>query len=291
GQCGGQGWSGPTTCVSGYTCTYSNPYYSQCVPGSGPAPTTTPRPTTALPTTTTTAGNPGTTQPGTEIPYGRLVTGCTVSGTVAVTFDDGPYQWTSALIDSLNAAGVKATFFMVGKLYGCIYDYASVVQKAHNSGHQIASHTWEHKDLTALSTSDQQAQMTRLETAFKKILGIKPKWVRPPMGAQNSQVLSNLGNMGYKVVTWNFDSQDWNGASVASSQQKFNALGNDPKIIPLEHDALQSTAQQLGPWLIQWAKSKNLKMVTLSECLGEPIPGGQYTNVGGQTVKDGSWVC
>ncbi|TFK40448.1 endo-1,4-beta-xylanase C precursor [Crucibulum laeve] len=32
GQCGGQGWGGATTCVSGYTCTYSNPYYSQCLP-------------------------------------------------------------------------------------------------------------------------------------------------------------------------------------------------------------------------------------------------------------------
>ncbi|KAH8805958.1 glycoside hydrolase family 3 protein [Xylogone sp. PMI_703] len=31
GQCGGQGWTGPTTCASG-TCTYSNPYYSQCLP-------------------------------------------------------------------------------------------------------------------------------------------------------------------------------------------------------------------------------------------------------------------
>ncbi|KAF7432982.1 hypothetical protein PC9H_004926 [Pleurotus ostreatus] len=32
GQCGGQGWTGPTACVSGYTCTVSNPYYSQCLP-------------------------------------------------------------------------------------------------------------------------------------------------------------------------------------------------------------------------------------------------------------------
>lgn len=31
GQCGGQGWTGPTTCASPYTCTYSNPYYSQCL--------------------------------------------------------------------------------------------------------------------------------------------------------------------------------------------------------------------------------------------------------------------
>lgn len=32
GQCGGTGYTGSTTCVSGYTCTYSNAYYSQCIP-------------------------------------------------------------------------------------------------------------------------------------------------------------------------------------------------------------------------------------------------------------------
>jgi cellulase len=32
GQCGGVGWAGPTTCVSGYTCKVSSQYYSQCLP-------------------------------------------------------------------------------------------------------------------------------------------------------------------------------------------------------------------------------------------------------------------
>ncbi|KAJ1325800.1 endo-1,4-beta-xylanase [Microdochium nivale] len=54
GQCGGQGWGGATTCVSGFVCTASNPYYSQCVPGGGggggggggtPTTTSTPAPT------------------------------------------------------------------------------------------------------------------------------------------------------------------------------------------------------------------------------------------------------
>jgi hypothetical protein len=35
GQCGGTGWTGPTCCVSGNTCTYSNAYYSQCLPTGG----------------------------------------------------------------------------------------------------------------------------------------------------------------------------------------------------------------------------------------------------------------
>ncbi|EIW77476.1 hypothetical protein CONPUDRAFT_180563 [Coniophora puteana RWD-64-598 SS2] len=35
GQCGGTGWTGATTCVAGYTCTYSSAYYSQCLPSTG----------------------------------------------------------------------------------------------------------------------------------------------------------------------------------------------------------------------------------------------------------------
>ncbi|KAL0961255.1 hypothetical protein HGRIS_006217 [Hohenbuehelia grisea] len=45
GQCGGNGWSGPTTCVSGSTCVKQNDWYSQCLPGSSnptPTPSTTP---------------------------------------------------------------------------------------------------------------------------------------------------------------------------------------------------------------------------------------------------------
>jgi len=214
-----------------------------------------------------------------------------VPGTIAITFDDGPYQWTSALIDSLNTAGVKATFFMCGKLYGCIYDYADVVKKAYNSGHQVASHTWDHPHLPNLSTADVTTEMTKLETAFKKILGVRPKWVRPPYGETNANVLATFKTLGYKAVSWNLDSQDWNGASVATSQAKFNALGADPRIIPLEHDALQSTAQTLGPWIANWAKTKGLKAVTLSECLGEPIPSAQYVVTGGAGTKDSTWVC
>ncbi|KAF8657151.1 hypothetical protein AX16_002265 [Volvariella volvacea WC 439] len=53
GQCGGSGWTGPTTCVSGYVCQYQNEWYSQCVPGSA---------TTNPPSTTTTSNPPTSTQ-------------------------------------------------------------------------------------------------------------------------------------------------------------------------------------------------------------------------------------
>ncbi|KAL0955900.1 hypothetical protein HGRIS_002096 [Hohenbuehelia grisea] len=71
GQCGGTGWSGSTTCVSGYVCTVSNQWYSQCIPGSAapssssvPVPTITPTPTqpgttpSNTPTTTSSGSKP-----------------------------------------------------------------------------------------------------------------------------------------------------------------------------------------------------------------------------------------
>ncbi|KAI0743605.1 mannanase [Daedaleopsis nitida] len=63
GQCGGIGWTGDTTCVSGSVCTVQNPYYSQCIPGAA-TPTTVP-PTTVPPTTVppTTTGPTSTVAP------------------------------------------------------------------------------------------------------------------------------------------------------------------------------------------------------------------------------------
>ncbi|RDB25915.1 Endo-1,4-beta-xylanase A [Hypsizygus marmoreus] len=55
GQCGGSNWTGPATCIAGYTCTYSNPYYSQCLPNET-GTTATSTGTSALPSGTSTAG-------------------------------------------------------------------------------------------------------------------------------------------------------------------------------------------------------------------------------------------
>ncbi|TCD70977.1 Exoglucanase 3 [Steccherinum ochraceum] len=68
-QCGGIGWTGATTCVSGSTCTELNDYYSQCIPGSNapPPPPTSPPPTSA-PTSPTTPTPPTTAPTGTPTP-------------------------------------------------------------------------------------------------------------------------------------------------------------------------------------------------------------------------------
>ena len=56
GQCGGIGWTGATTCVSGSTCVVSGPYYSQCLPTTATTLATSATGTSAggLPTATST---------------------------------------------------------------------------------------------------------------------------------------------------------------------------------------------------------------------------------------------
>ncbi|KAI0091083.1 endo-1,4-B-xylanase A [Irpex rosettiformis] len=56
GQCGGQGWTGPTTCVSGSTCVAQNAWYSQCLPGNLQSSGSTSAPST----TTTSSGSQST---------------------------------------------------------------------------------------------------------------------------------------------------------------------------------------------------------------------------------------
>ena len=62
---------------------------------------------------------------------------------IALTFDDGPSKTTPAVLDALNAAGVKATFFVVATGYN--EKYLPLIADAAAAGHQIALHSASHE--------------------------------------------------------------------------------------------------------------------------------------------------
>jgi hypothetical protein len=73
------------------------------------------------------------------------------SGIVALTFDDGPDTHTGAVLDELAAWDVPATFFVLGMK---VVDQPALVQRAANEGHDVANHSYSHRDLEELPYSE-----------------------------------------------------------------------------------------------------------------------------------------
>jgi len=119
GQCGGIGFSGSTTCTSGWTCTYSNPYYSQCLPGgasssstvkpTSTSTTTTSKGTTTPPgtttTTSTTAGSPPPSTTSSGSPAGSSTWPTLLPNQLWVRADEAPYFHYYLQSETLNSPG------------------------------------------------------------------------------------------------------------------------------------------------------------------------------------------
>jgi peptidoglycan/xylan/chitin deacetylase (PgdA/CDA1 family) len=211
--------------------------------------------------------------PRIPIPYYE----CTVKGKFAITFDDGPFTYTAALLDLLKSKGVKATFFLNGDNYGSIEEYRAVVLRMFNEGHQIASHTWTHADITDLTETQLKSEITQLETALRSITGSAPTFFRPPYGNTNTASLKVLMNLGYTVVKWDVSNEDTVGAVKTLKQQQatFNstlaAAGIQPANdghISLSHDTQPITAQKFAPWVFDRVRELGYTPVTVGECLG-----------------------
>jgi len=221
----------------------------------------------------------------------QVFSSCTESNAIALTFDDGPYIYHQQVANTLTQNGAKGTFFVNGNNFDCIYDesVANQLKASFGAGHQIASHTWSHPHLTQLSTADQTSQLTRLDTALMKILGIKAAFLRPPFGEYNDGVLNVVGNNGQNVVLWDFDSGDSTGSTAQQSKNAYdNILAGKPNnLLALNHETQQSTVTDVLPYVLNKYKNSGYKFVTVAECLGmQP-----YLSQGNAQARDASWTC
>jgi len=221
----------------------------------------------------------------------NVVTQCSKPNQVALTFDDGPFVYIYDISKALVAAGAKGTFFFNGDNYGCIYtdDNIKRVKYAYNKGHQVASHTWSHKDLATLTWDQVHDEMWRLEEALIRILGVYPAFMRPPYGSYNDNVRAASAVRGQTIVNWDLDSGDSTGLSPDASKAIYDqAISHHPSsILALNHETHETTAHQVVPYIIQKLQSAGYELVTVAECLGmEPY---QWTTT--PSVKDDSWHC
>jgi len=221
----------------------------------------------------------------------RVITKCSVPNTVALTFDDGPWVYLYDVSKALIQFGAKGTFFFNGNNYGCIYDddEAKRVLYAYQKGHQVASHTWAHLDLSTLSWDKIHDEMWRVEQALHKIVGVVPAFMRPPYGNYNDLVRQASAVRNQSLVIWDFDSEDSIGATPAESEALYDQLlsRHPSTILPLNHEVYETTAHQVLPYVLDKLSKAGYKMVTVAECVGLP----PYQLVESPSPKDSTWHC
>ncbi|KAI9791858.1 MAG: hypothetical protein M1816_003403 [Peltula sp. TS41687] len=210
-----------------------------------------------------------------SVPFGTIIQSCTVPGTVALTFDDGPYRFTSQILDILRNNNIRGTFFVNGANWDNILtdNSRALVQRMIRENHQIGSHTWAHADLATLDRDGIVDQMNLLESALQQIIGYFPTYMRPPYFSTNDLVLETMAELDYHVINADIDTLDWANDSegaIQTSVQRFKDGLNAGGSISLEHDVHQWTAQVLVQAEIDEIKRRGLRAVTVGECLGDP---------------------
>jgi peptidoglycan/xylan/chitin deacetylase (PgdA/CDA1 family) len=141
-----------------------------------------------------------------NMPAPQDIYGCPRDHHWALTFDDGPSEYTLELLDYLAKEQIKATFCVMG---AHIEQNSDILKRIYKEGHQIASHTYSHPHLMSLSNEDIVYEIAATEKLIEKVLGIRPNYIRPPFGEADERVKGIMRAMGYKVLLWNVDPTDY----------------------------------------------------------------------------------
>lgn len=195
---------------------------------------------------------------------------------VALTFDDGPSKHTTRLLDIFATHGGKGTFFVIGNLIDSRVD---TVKRMADEGHEVAGHSWSHRQLTKLTPDGLTDQIMTTRAKIYEITGIDSTIIRPPYGAFNSNVKEICSNLGIVMVNWSVDTLDWKNKNA---DMVYNAIMKDVKdgAIILCHDLHGTTVDAMKrviPDLIE----QGYQLVTVSELLSysdEEVSAGNVYN-------------
>jgi peptidoglycan-N-acetylglucosamine deacetylase len=123
---------------------------------------------------------------------------------VYLTFDDGPDpHWTPQILNVLAEYDASATFFVLGQAAA---SNRVLIHRMTAEGHGIANHSYNHASMAGMSFSQFQWQVQATENA---VGGNMAPCLRPPYGAMDGNTRSFASALGYRIVLWDVDPQDW----------------------------------------------------------------------------------
>jgi peptidoglycan/xylan/chitin deacetylase (PgdA/CDA1 family) len=178
---------------------------------------------------------------------------------VALTFDDGPTEFTPKFLDLLKENQIKATFFCIGKQ---IEKYPDTFQRIISEGHSLGNHTYSHSNNTGfLSTSKMIEEIEKCDDVIFEIGNIKTNLYRPPFGVTNPNISKAIKKKHKVSIGWNVRSLD----TVTTDEKKIyrNVTRNLKKgSIILLHDTSEKTYHVLENLLL-FLKDKEYSVFTV----------------------------
>lgn len=191
---------------------------------------------------------------------------------IAITFDDGPSEYTQALVEGLNERGARATFFMVGSN---VSQYPDTVALMASSGHQIGNHTFNHTDIASAGLSAAQDEISKTDDAIAAACGQRSTAFRPPYGSFTDEIAKKIDKT---FTIWSLDTLDWKVRDAGRIKNTIVSQSRDGSIILL-HD-LYKTSVDGALAAIDELQGEGFTFVTVDELMtryGYPINPGPHS--------------
>jgi peptidoglycan/xylan/chitin deacetylase (PgdA/CDA1 family) len=214
---------------------------------------------------------------GTETPTahwfgGGITHGPTHSNEVALTFDDGPnVTATLRIMEILDAAKVKGTFFEVGK---AIDAEPQITRALYAHGQLLGNHSYHHDQWRWLDP--RYPELERTQKAFRRAIGVCPAYYRPPHGDRTPFIAHVVKDHHMRIIMWSVSSGDWAEKSARAIARRI-VRGAKPGAIILLHDGLdgipatdRTVLVRALPLILDGLRAKHLDVVGLDQLIGGP---------------------
>lgn len=182
--------------------------------------------------------------------YPLLVKAPSSPPTLFLTFDDGPCPAvTGALLELLNEQQVKASFFCIGKL---IAESPETAEKIVAQGHQLANHSYNHKQFSSLPVKQQLSEIEQTDKLIERIIGRRNKFFRVPQGRWSAKLVFRLRLQGRTPVHWTYDSMDYQQVPASIIEEYFTRKPVANGDVILFHDDNLRCVDALRQLLPKW---------------------------------------
>lgn len=194
---------------------------------------------------------------------------------VALSFDDGPSQWTEQILDLLAVTGARATFFVCGV---AIAGREHTVRRCVAEGHEVANHTHTHPELRELDRAAIVAELDAANAAIESVIGTRPRHFRPPYFESSPDIEAASRELGLgEPIGADAWTADWDQEPAEQILAAITSTCRAGSIIDL-HDAVPPRDRAPTPptrdetvrtlaLLLPWLAESGLASVTVSELL------------------------